>query len=286
MSFNSSDLLNQNRLFGIQYVRYDSRTSMSSNHYHDHYEIYYQLTGERYYFIKDRTYYVKKGDIVIININDLHKTGFAGASVYERFLINFKEDYLKDILKSNIDINPLQIFSKDINVYSLNFSDQSFVEQLLSKMVDEDKNCAEGYQFYIKLYLLELLVFLSRLSIKVQHRYLEFPSALHKKISGIAKYINENYSSKLTLHDLSDTFHVSPFYLSRTFKEVTGFTFTEYLNTTRIKEAQRLLVEGGLNITQISEKVGFDSPTHFGRVFKGITQLSPLKYRKINISEK
>lgn len=283
---NSNDLLGQNRLFGIQYMKYDKKMSMSSNHLHDHYEIYYQLTGERYYFIKDRTYYVKKGDIVVININDLHKTTFAGAEVYERFLINFKEDYIKELIQLNSDINPFKIFNRDINVYSLNITDQDFVEKLLYKMVDEDKNCVEGHELYIKLCLMELLIFLCRLSNTSQHRYLEFPSALHKKISSIAKYININYSNRLTLSELSDRFEVSPFYLSRTFKEVTGFTFIEYLNVARIKEAQRLLIESDLNITQISEQVGFDSSTHFGRVFKAIAQLSPLKYRKMHISGK
>lgn len=282
----SKDLLNQNRLFAIQYMKYDQKTSMTSNHYHNHYEIYYQLTGERYYFIKDRTYYIKKGDLVVININDLHKTTFAGAEIYERILINFKADFIKDFLGANIDINPLKIFQRDINVYSLCIADQSFAEQLLFKMVEEDKNRGEGYSLYLKLSLLELLIFLSRLSYKSQLRYLEFPSSLHKKISNIAKYININYTNRLTLKELSDTFEVSPFYLSRTFKEVTGFTFIEYLNVTRIKEAQKLLIESDLNVTQISERVGFDSSTHFGRVFKSVAQLSPLKYRKLNAVHK
>ncbi|MEC0168226.1 helix-turn-helix domain-containing protein [Paenibacillus graminis] len=48
----------------------------------------------------------------------------------------------------------------------------------------------------------------------------------------------------------------------------------------RIKEARTLLVGTGLKVSQIAEKIGFDNMTHFGRVFKEITGLSPLKYRQ------
>jgi AraC-like DNA-binding protein/quercetin dioxygenase-like cupin family protein len=286
LSISSFDLLNENQSFGIQYMKYDKPTSMPSEHYHDHFEIYYQLTGERYYFIKDRSYYVKKGDIIVINKTELHKTSFAGAEVYERILINFKEDYIRDMLNSSEDMDPMELFSRDVNVYSLSLSEQNFAEQLLNKMLDENKKRADGFNLYMKISLLELLIFLNRLSWKAQNHYLEFPSALHKKISTVAKYISNNYFLELTLNGLSLEFHVSPFYLSRTFKEVTGITLTEYINITRIKEAQRLLVDTNLGVSEIAEKVGFDSSTHFGRVFKSIVQVPPLKFRKINIGNK
>lgn len=61
---------------------------------------------------------------------------------------------------------------------------------------------------------------------------------------------------------------------------MTGLTFTEYLNYIRVKEAKELLCKSAESITQISEKVGYESITHFGRVFKKLTGVSPLKYRK------
>jgi AraC-like DNA-binding protein/quercetin dioxygenase-like cupin family protein len=278
----SFDLLNEERTFGIEYRMFTDRGSMSSNHYHSHYEIYYQMAGERYYFIKDRTYYIKKGDIVFINMYDLHKTIYAGADFYERVLINFKARYIKGFSDDSKDIDLFSVFGKDINVYSLSLPEQGFIEGLLNKMLQENKKSLIGYGSYLKISLIEILIFLNRLSLNPQTRYLEYPSALHKKISEVAKYINNNFFNNITLNDLSQTFHVSPFYLSRTFKEVTGFTFIEYLNSTRIKEAQRLLIKSNLSVTEIGEKVGFESTTHFGRVFKNISNTSPLQYRKLH----
>jgi len=62
---------------------------------------------------------------------------------------------------------------------------------------------------------------------------------------------------------------------------ITGLNLNEYINSIIIKESQKLLLQTKLNIIHISEKVGYDSATHFGRVFKSFTGLSPLKYRKV-----
>ncbi|MGB3986308.1 MAG: helix-turn-helix transcriptional regulator, partial [Limnochordia bacterium] len=76
----------------------------------------------------------------------------------------------------------------------------------------------------------------------------------------------------------------SQYYLSRMFKTVTGLTLIEYLNTIRIQEAQKLLADENLSITEIASLVGYDSQTYFGRMFKRITGLTPREYRKHNLA--
>ncbi len=58
MDLNMSPIYSNGYL--IEYAKRDYAHSMRKHHYHDHFEIYYQLSGERYYFIKDKSYYVKK----------------------------------------------------------------------------------------------------------------------------------------------------------------------------------------------------------------------------------
>lgn len=130
--------------------------------------------------------------------------------------------------------------------------------------------------------LIELLLLINRHIRKIPHESFDHPKSIHKKISEVIDYINLNYSEHLTLNKLCKIFYLSPYYLSHVFKEVTGFNYIEYLNYVRINEARRLLKETSMNMTQIAEKVGYDSTTHFGRVFKTIIGLSPVKYRKIN----
>ena len=253
---------------------------MAFNHFHNYYEIYYLLSGERYYFIKDRTYHVRKGNLVFINMYDLHKTTTI-TSTYERILIDFKKTFLTGFIEHIKDIDMFACFDRQINIARLNIKQQHSVEGLLFKMIDEFKNRTKGFDTALKVSLMELLLFLNRYTAAEESEPLEHPSSLHEKVSEIARYINEHYGQHISLRSTAERFFISPYYLSRVYKKITGFTFVEYLNSVRIKEAQRLLRESALNITQIAEKTGYESITHFGRVFKDITGCSPLQYRKM-----
>lgn len=281
------DLLDDNKLFEIESMKNKFPLGMKGNHYHDHYEVYYQMSGDRYYFIEDRTYYIKKGDLVVIDLNVIHKTMHAGSASYERILINFKEEYISKLLEANSSLDLLSFFKGGIHVLRLNVKDQNIAESILLNMLDEKKKLLAGHDLYMKVLLLELLIFINRSIEKYAEKNPEeYPNSIHKKISEVTRYINSNYGEAISLKSISQYFHISPFYLSRTFKEVTGFTFLEYLNSVRIKESQKLLSDTKLSITEISEKVGFQSTTSFGRVFKSINDISPLQFRKRNAKNK
>jgi len=267
--------------FSIEHVKRSGTFNMSANHYHNTYEIYYLLSGERFYFIKDRTYHIKKGDIVLINVNDLHKTTNAGSTAHERILINIGKEFLGDLNESIEDVELFSPFEQGAHVFKSGDIEQSFVESLLFRIIQESKNSFPGFKTCIKILLADLLIYLNRHIPKNPEEGFKHPSPLYEKISEIARYINCSYMEELNLKHISEKFFISPYYLSRVFKEVTGFTFVEYLNSVRTKEAVKLLKESRLSITRIAEKTGYDSATHFGRVFKGIMGVSPLKYRKI-----
>ena len=68
-------------------------------------------------------------------------------------------------------------------------------------------------------------------------------SPTHRRIAEVVKYINAHYREKLRCLALAERFEMSPSYLSRTFKKVTGFTVVGYQNLTRVREAQALLAK-------------------------------------------
>jgi AraC-like DNA-binding protein len=267
----------------LEQSRRTGQYNMSANHYHDRYELYYLLTGERNYFIRDKTYHIKKGDLVFINAFDLHKTTDGGSIHHERILIHFTEEFLTNMgitqkQANNIDV--LSIFRADINVIRLDRDMRSQVESLLFKMIKESKNEYRGFTSILKTTLFELLILMNRFINSCDMSHPESQEPVYQKISSIVKYININYMHHISLELISSQFFISPSYLSRTFGKVTGFSFSEYLNIVRIKEAQKLLRETSFNVTRISELTGYESSTHFGRIFKHITGCSPLRYRR------
>ncbi len=263
----------------VYYEKQTGRLSMPTNHFHDTYEIYYLLSGSKNYFIKDRTYPVSEGSLVFINRFDLHRTIDAGVPSCARFLINFKPFFLpaEDKDRKNKLLLP---FTSDIGVVPLTFRDRTFVEDLLLKMYNEINNADTGFEEMLVSYLLQLLVFSARFLEQNSDSHSAFTNSAHEKAAPIVQYINAHFMEPLTLDSLSRSFYLSPYYMCKIFKEYTGFTFIEYLNNLRVKEAQRLLRERKYSIMEISEKVGFGSISHFGRVFKSVTGIPPLNYRK------
>ena len=124
--------------FEIEQCKRQEPCSMPLYHYHDSYEIYYLLSGARHYFIKDRTYRVEKGDLVLINRHDLHKTTYGGSLTHERVLIIFDESYIEPILALAKDIDILQPFHQNINIIKLQKAEQIIIEQMFTNMRDKE----------------------------------------------------------------------------------------------------------------------------------------------------
>lgn len=86
-------------LFMIEQIKRAGAFSMDSDHYHDSYEIYYLLAGERNYYINNLVYALRSGDLIFINRNELHRTVAKGTSRHERILINFRHDFVNRLME-------------------------------------------------------------------------------------------------------------------------------------------------------------------------------------------
>ena len=93
------------------------------------------------------------------------------------------------------------------------------------------------------------------------------------------KIINEEFSKGLGLEDLANKLHLSKNYLCSLFKEETGFTFCQYLNTLKTNKAKKLLLENKKTLEYISYECGFSSQPHFTMTFKKYTGKTPKEYK-------
>ncbi|WP_127533873.1 response regulator transcription factor [Paenibacillus kobensis] len=106
--------------------------------------------------------------------------------------------------------------------------------------------------------------------------------AQHNRIAERAKaYIDEHYAQKgLTLHEVAQHNHVSPNYLSYLFKKTIGMNLWEYVMKLRMEESRRLLLETDMRRYEIAERVGYESPEHFSKIFKKYYGMSPSELKK------
>lgn len=94
------------------------------------------------------------------------------------------------------------------------------------------------------------------------------------------QFIHDHQSEDLSLTQVAQAVNTSTFYFCKLFKKATGLNFTEYLSQVRVEKAKNLLLNPNLRVSEIAYEIGFQSLTHFNRVFKRITGQSPTEHRK------
>ncbi|WP_199619520.1 helix-turn-helix transcriptional regulator [Paenibacillus alkalitolerans] len=264
--------------FCVEYVKRSGHYTMGSNHMHPYYEMYYLLSGERSYFIKDRTYDIRKGDLVLIDRYEIHKTTDLGVPDHERIVIYFDESFARRQFGQEAD-SLLAAFSSGRPVFRFSMQRQLEAQRLSLKLLSELKDRPFGFVLSLIHTAAELLLLAARSVHEMEESDDGQPSSLNEKMTEIVRHINTNYAEPLSLQSVAERFFISPYYLSRMFKEKTGFPFTLYLNLARVREAQRLLRETDMKIIDIASFVGFDNFSHFGKTFKKLTGTSPRTYR-------
>lgn len=149
------------------------------------------------------------------------------------------------------------------------------ISECLKKAEQLTSLCDRGYELGVKAALLELLLFLLRM-------YPEKPSldspdterlkeALHK--------IEMNYADALTVADMAECCGCSGSHFMRWFKQMTGTSFTVYLNERRLAAAAEALRRTEDKILTIAESVGFENLSNFNRQFKKRYGMTPREYR-------
>ena len=93
-------------------------------------------------------------------------------------------------------------------------------------------------------------------------------------------YIETHFKERCKLEDISAHAHLSPVYFHTIFTTATGKTPYEYLTNLRLEEAKRLILTGGVPMSDIAEKCGFSSQSYFNAVFKQKLGETPREYRR------
>jgi AraC-like DNA-binding protein len=98
-------------------------------------------------------------------------------------------------------------------------------------------------------------------------------------IARAKEFIQQHQTEPLSLAAVAKAVNASPFYFCKMFKKVTGLNFTDFVARVRTEKAKNLLLNPNLRISEIAFEVGFQSLTHFNRVFKQVMGQSPTDYR-------
>ncbi|MEN6316463.1 MAG: AraC family transcriptional regulator [Clostridiaceae bacterium] len=269
--------------FFVEHLKFRSDTPlMKSRHYHDFFEIYYYLGDSMHYFVDNQDYELVKNDFLLIDKFSFHRTKYNFNSENERVLIEFHDDVFNWITDKSIAERIFNLFHT-INLIRIEDNAQkAMIHSIMLNLVDNFHSATHNGPYLAKLNLLELCLHMADITEHQKTRHTENATPLKKpesKVVDIIKYVNENYNAKITLDDLVDRFYVNKYYLCHVFKNETGLSIIDFVNSKRLAEAEKLLRYSDESVTDICYKVGFSSINHFLKLFKSTYDLTPKKFR-------
>ncbi len=124
-----------------------------------------------------------------------------------------------------------------------------------------------------------LNIFAEHLAMLGNQILIERNNAEPPMITKAKDFIREHHGEDLSLPQVAQVAHVNHFHFCRLFKRATGLTFTNFLSRVRIERSKNLLINPQLRVSEIAYEVGFQSLTHFNRVFQKTLGQSPTEYR-------
>jgi AraC-like DNA-binding protein len=251
-------------------------------HWHIEYEIIRIIDGEFIISLNDNEWKAGKGDVIFINSGTLH-----GAipldCIYEcivfdmDMLLNkndFCQSYISRLMNHSIMIQ---------EYYPYNKSEKSDLHEVVKKLFEAMAHKKLGYQFTVKGCLYQLIGII----LQENHFNTDTPLTSHNdkrivQLKQALEVIENQYSSTLTLEQLSMAAGMSPKYFCRFFREMTHKSPIDYLNYYRIERSCYHLINSDQPITDIAHSCGFNDFSYFIKTFKKYKNETPKKYRSIN----
>lgn len=261
---------------------FDGQKAGARPHIHLAVEILYIVSGEFRIFVDDRPYHLTAGQTLLIRSNANHKI-FAlsdGPSCY--YVLKFSPDFVMEIAnreRSSSYLLALALLNSNAKTV-WNEEESRPIAIAANRLFSEKETQGYGADIAIKISLAEIVLTLLR-DIRAENRREEQGNEnLVRRIYDAIVYINRHYAEEITAEDCSSHVFLSYSYFSRSFKQITGHTFKDYLNITRINQAEKALLSSRKPITEIAAECGFNNISYFSAIYKKLKGTSPSATRE------
>ncbi|MEK3883994.1 AraC family transcriptional regulator [Paenibacillus sp. PL2-23] len=255
-------------------------------HWHEHFEIIVMRQGSAIFHIDSQPYEAEPGDVLLVPAGGLH-VGYStcdGVVAFISIVFNgaLFNDWVHDAIHAKY-VSPYLEGRVQFPVKPL-VHEPSCLEhfRLLDQAIAEFKAGQPAYQLVIKSQLHMLVTLLARtflpkqLPERASSRYIEN----RERFKSLIQYVEARFAERITIEDAAKRLNLNPHHFCKMFKKLTGRTFIEYVNLCRMNEAERLLLDGTLTITEVAGRVGCDNPNYFTRLFKNYKGVTPSQFRK------
>ena len=245
---------------------------------------------------------MKKLRVLLVDDEIMIREGFKKLfdwEAHECVIVGEAADGMEAITK--IDKEQPDIVIMDINIPIINglkviqlsrvkYPSMAFV---IVSGYDDFSYCREALRLQITDYILKPVNYeefgscIDQLKISLYNNEVKEKPVVKKErvITGITKYMQEHLSEDVSLHILSEEFHLNSQYISQLFRNEIGVNFLTYLTNIRMEHAKKLLLSSSLSIAEVSEQSGYGDYRVFTKVFKKSEGITPSQYRRDFLSQ-
>lgn len=256
-----------------------TRDCVSNPHKHNFYEFALITEGDFTHNINGTLRELPYGALVFILPTDIHALYPNRKCTQMNLAITGeKMKNLCNLISSNLFEKFINFGGKGDYVILKEFELQWFLDR--ANQITNLYTVTEKHN-YVQLLILEMI--LSAISITCRNR----PSDTYPEwFSLILKKINDADWQNFKVNDVYEWSHYSPAMIGKYFKKYKGETIISYIKKAKLKKARNLLLTTDFDILTISSMLGYNSLSHFNRIFKTATGKTPSIYRKEHLSKK
>ena len=260
-------------------------------HWHHYAELIYPLEGELVISLNGSLYNVRAGELLVANARETHAIWVKKKASY--ICVKFDPDLLYVTARSLTEVRYfLPVVHSSVD--SMRFFPQEMlavdgVGGWIREIVREFENREYGFELAVKSGICRICLWIVR-AWKADADKIGAPFGGESDILLRAKdlqrlyrvmdMLDQGYMEEVTTEEFANRCGMSYSYFSRTFKIAAGQSFTSYLNEIRLSEAERLLVNSNLSVSEVAEETGFASASYFISQFRKSRNLSPKQFQK------
>ena len=234
-------------------------------HWHDFLELEIVISGLMKYSSNNQTYILGLGNAHVLCMHDCH--GLSILKDTTLYCLHIKTELLDSEIVEQLRYNSFRCqFTPE---------EMAIIMPKLESLEKESDSQSAFQNLMVKSIVTEILIMLMRKSKSNEALYTPQP------IQKLTAYINTHFTEDITLDKVAVALSFSPSYLGKLLKRQMGYTFNEYLNMIRLKQACYLLRTTNLPVREIAFQAGYNSSEYFLSVFKKNLFTTPSKYRKL-----
>jgi AraC-like DNA-binding protein len=284
-------ILNIDTIYTIHYMEF-SRDFVFIGETHDFWEFQYCDKGEIEVMADKTGLVLHQGEIIFHQPNEFHNIWANGRIAPNLMVISFKCDsVIMQSLKGHVFklskklvIILSDIFEEAKKVYAPPFGDPYTTS--IEILPNPNRISEQLFKNFLEIFLLKLFENQAAdLYRAIESSYIQYQYTPENLAEEIINFLQFNIYNSITLDDISTRFSISKAWLAHNFKSFIGKSIIDYFISLKIDEAKKMIREKKLNITQISEKMGYSSIHYFSRQFKMMTGMAPREYAKSIIAK-